>query len=391
MKILFFCGSLEPGRDGVGDYTRRLADECTAQGHDCCVIALHDPHVTRTSEVNVQQVRLIRLPASEPWPDRLSCVIRHLWRLAPDWVSWQLVAYGFHPRGFLPAALLRTAPELRGPRCHVMLHELWLGLEAGAPWSARTQGWLQRRGVLCLLDQLDPDCLHTSQAAYQQALKREGFDSGVLALFGNVPVADHIPGLGPPLAHWLPAPTAPQRTAPLVVLTFGTLHPQWRPAATVEWLLATARRLARAPALVIVGRTGTHAPAVLGAFRQHGIHVGVTGELDPAAVSALLQTADLGIASHPWELIGKSGTAAAMLEHGLPVLVPRDDWKLRRAPAMSSAPSDPLLARLDGLDASRTDHWLAARRSPASGLRRIASNFLETLTLNSAEPARPQP
>jgi hypothetical protein len=24
IKILFICGSLEPGKDGVGDYTRRL-------------------------------------------------------------------------------------------------------------------------------------------------------------------------------------------------------------------------------------------------------------------------------------------------------------------------------------------------------------------------------
>lgn len=27
MTILFLCGSLEPGRDGVGDYTRRLAGD----------------------------------------------------------------------------------------------------------------------------------------------------------------------------------------------------------------------------------------------------------------------------------------------------------------------------------------------------------------------------
>ena len=388
MNILFFCGSLEAGSDGVGDYTRRLAGECSARGHECTVIALHDPFVRRVTDQTVDQVSLIRLPATEPWPDRLTCAIRHIRRLAPDWVSWQLVAYGFHPRGFLPAVLLRNAPELRGPRCHVMLHELWLGLEAGAPLRARAIGWLQRRGVLCLLDQLEPDCLHTSQAAYQQALKREGFDAGVLALFGNVPVADTIPGLGPPLAQWLPVPTGGPRTTPLVVLTFGTLHPQWRPAATVEWLLATARRLARAPILVIAGRTGAHAPAILGAFRQHGIHVGVTGELEPATVSALLQFADLGIASHPWELIGKSGTAAAMLDHGLPVLVPRDDWKLRHAPAFPSATPDPLLARLAGLDASRTDHWLAARRPPASGLRRITGHFLESLTLTSAGPAR---
>ena len=381
MKILFFCGSLEAGRDGVGDYTRRLADECATRGHDCTVIALYDPHVRRVTDTTPDNVRLIRLPATEPWPDRLTCATRHLRRVAPDWVSWQLVAYGFHARGFLPAALLQRAPELRGVQCHVMLHELWLGLEAGATWRARAIGWLQRRGVLCLLDQLDPDCIHTSQAAYQHALKREGYAAGVLGLFGNIPVADNSSDREPSLPHWLPVSTDRHRAAPLVALTFGTLHPQWRPAATVDWLLVTARRLARAPVLVVIGRTGSHAPAILGAFRRRGIHVGVTGELDAVGVSSLLRAADLGIASHPWELIGKSGAAAAMLEHGLPVLVPRDDWRLRGASFFPPVTPDPLLARLAGLDATHTDHWLAARRAPASALRRIAGAFLETLEL----------
>lgn len=391
MNLLFICGSLEAGRDGVGDYTRRLAGACVAHGHECTVLALHDPHVVRRVDMTLEDVRLIRLPANEPWPDRLVCAARHVRDVGPDWVSWQLVAYGFHPRGFLPAALLQAAPGLRGPRCHVMLHELWLGLEAGASLRSRAIGWLQRRGVLCLLEQLDPDCVHSTQAAYQQALQREGVVAGLLPLFGNVPVVAGPPGPVSPLAPWLPATTGQSPAAPLVALTFGTLHPQWRPSATVEWLISTSRRHGRVPALVAVGRAGAHAPAILGAFRQRGIHVGVTGELQPAEVSAVLRAADLGIGAHPWELIGKSGAATAMLEHGLPVLVPRDDWKLRRGAPVTPATNDPLLIRLAGLDAGTTDSWLSARRPPASRLPAITDTFLETLGLFSAEPALTPP
>lgn len=380
MNILFICGSLEAGRDGVGDYTRRLADECAAQGHGCTVMALNDPQVDRATDVTPDNVRLIRLPASEPWPDRLTRATRYLQRIAPDWVSWQLVAYGLHPRGFLPAALLQRAPELRGPKCHVMLHELWLGLEVGSSLRARAVGWLQRRGVLCLLNQLAPDYIHTSQAAYQHALKRQGIAADVLGLFGNVPIAEISENTASPLLPWLPAAPARARANPLVALTFGTLHPQWRPAATVDWFIATARRLGRPPALIAVGRAGSHAPAILGAFRQRGIHVGVTGELETPVVSSLLRAADFGIAAHPWQLIGKSGATAAMLEHGLPVLVPRDDWRLRGLP-FPSLSIDPLLARLDGLDDVATDLWLGERRAPESGLPRIAGAFLETLAL----------
>ena len=387
MKLVFICAALEPGRDGVGDYTRRLAGECTARGHGCTIIALHDPHVTRVSEATAHDVRLIRLPAAAPWPDRLTCAADHLRRLAPDWVSWQLVAYGFHPRGFLPAALLQRAADLAGPRCQVMLHELWLGLEAGASWRARATGWLQRRGVLCLLAQLDPECVQTSNAAYQEVLRRAGLDARVLGLFGNVPIAAGDPAETRPLARWWPAANTPRGDRPLVALTFGTLHPQWRPDATITWLLATARRLGRPPALIAAGRLGPSAAAILAAFRRRGIPVVTTGELDETTLSHLLRAADFGIAPHPWALIGKSGTAAAMLEHGLPVLVPRNDWRLRGASTLPFVAPNHLLVRLEGLTADDTDRWLAARRAPESTLPQIAGAWLENLETTAAPPA----
>jgi hypothetical protein len=217
--------------------------------------------------------------------------------------------------------------------------------------------------------------LQTSNVTYRHVLRREGFIAGVLALFGNVPVSAGFPGRPALLARWLPGAGA----APLIALTFGTLHPQWRPAATADWLRATARRLGRRPVLLALGRTGAHATAILDVFRQQGTLVEVTGELEETNVSRLLQAADLGIAPHPWALIGKSGAAAAMLDHGLPVLVPRDDWRLRGA-VVAPATMDPGLTRLAGLDEAGTDRWLATRRTPAPALAAITDAFLETLT-----------
>jgi hypothetical protein len=263
MKIMFLCGSLEPGRDGVGDYTRRLAGECARRGHACTVIALHDPHVRRRTGGCAGAVRFLRLPASADWAGRVGRVLQEQRDGAPDWVSWQFVAYGLDPRGLVPSALLDCAPELRGPRCHVMMHELWIGLEAGSGWRARATGWRQRRRVVRLLERLRPDCLQTSNQAYRQALGGAGFAAGVLGLFGNVPVADRAAGGADVLARWLPAAGGPGGAAPLVALAFGTLHPQWRPEATVDWLKATARRHGRTPALLAVGRLGPQAGAAL--------------------------------------------------------------------------------------------------------------------------------
>lgn len=379
LKILFICGSLEPGRDGVGDYVRQLAGACLARGHACALLALHDPHVKLTSEETRQGLPALRLRANAFWPDRLSTAQTFVERCAPDVVSWQIVPYAFHPRGFLPAALLVSAPGLRGPRSHVMAHELWIGLETGASWYARTIGWLQRRGILCLLAQLTPDILHTSNAAYAHALARDGWNAKLLPLFGNVPLAPPASDARTALAPWLPTPA---HVTPFVVVTFGTLHPQWQPLPCVQWLLATARRHRKPPVLLAVGRAGGHAEALLNVFRREGVPVAVTGELAPEALSQALLAADCGIAPHPWALVGKSGAAAAMLEHGLPVLVPRDDWTLRGGNPASApvAPVDPLLVRLAGLDAAHTDAWLAARRAPSAGLARTADDFLAAIT-----------
>ena len=50
MVILFLTGCLQPGKDGVGDYTRLLARECIRQGQACCLIALDDPYVREPME-----------------------------------------------------------------------------------------------------------------------------------------------------------------------------------------------------------------------------------------------------------------------------------------------------------------------------------------------------
>ena len=45
MKIIFLCGSLEPGRDGVGDYVLLLSGELVRQGHQASIIALNDVYL----------------------------------------------------------------------------------------------------------------------------------------------------------------------------------------------------------------------------------------------------------------------------------------------------------------------------------------------------------
>jgi hypothetical protein len=52
------------------------------------------------------------------------------------------------------------------------------------------------------------------------------------------------------------------------------------------------------------------------------------GERDTDFVSTYLRWADFGLATVPAALVEKSGSVAAMVEHGLRVIVTSDNWQL---------------------------------------------------------------
>lgn len=379
MKIAFICASLEPGRDGVGDYTRRLAAACAVDGHDCHVLALNDRHVSQDSrELTGEACEIRRWPAEWPWAARSTAIREHLTRFKPDWISWQMVSYGYDPKGILGRELLQLAASLPSARVHVMLHEVWIGLTRGDSLYARSIGWLQRRALLAFLDAANPLHLHTSNAAYAAVLARHGWQAYVLPLFSNIPVVRAPPeARAAVVARYLPAAAGGERR--LLVVTFGTLHRQWQPVPALRFLQTVAARQGRQPMLLALGRTGPDGEAILHQIRLAGFTATATGELDPATVSCLLQTADLGIAPHPWALINKSGVVAAMLDHGLPVLVPRDDWQLRTGPT-PAVTSDPRLARLTDLSGTTADAWLRRRHSPGDSFPAKAHHFLAGLS-----------
>jgi hypothetical protein len=379
MKIAFICASAEPGRDGVGDYTRRLAAACAELGHHCLILALNDRHVNTSSTELFGDTRTVcRWSTSLPWWVRIAAARDRISRFEPDWISWQMVGYGYQPKGILGPEVMQLARELRAPRMHVMLHEIWIGLAQGDSWWMRITGWRQRRALLAFLRTVAPDQLNTSNQTYVAALARKGCTASVLPLFSNIPITPASPEQREEIvARHLP-PSANGRGR-LIGVTFGTLHRQWRPEAAARLLSSAAARQSREPVLLAIGRTGPHGAAILESIKQAGVTVAVTGELPVEEVSFLLQAADLGIAPHPTALIKKSGVVAAMLDHGLPVLMPRDDWRLRDGPT-PEAGRDPRLARLADLSDANTDNWLRHRHSPGDSFPATVARFLDELS-----------
>ena len=331
--------------DGVGDYTRWLAVEATRQGASCRLLALADRHIeVPVIDRDPSGLESLRLPFSMTWTERLRMAKEFLAASPADWVSLQFVPYSFQRWG-VAGKLVRSLPELVGrSRLHVMFHEVWI--DGGMSARRRLVSAAQRRSILTL--GAYPDALiHTSNGTYQHALAAHDVRARRLPLFGSVPVGDGVADawLAPLLAQVGCDGLSERRHRHdwWVFAMFGTLHPVWPSQPLLDELQASAAAAGKRIAIVAAGRLGAGESVWEAMSSSFGSRVPMLrlGEQPVVRISELFNTADFGIATTPLALIGKSATVAAMFDHGLPVVVNRDDCRWP-----SSAALDPREAAL---------------------------------------------
>jgi hypothetical protein len=314
MKILFLCGSLEPGRDGVGDYVRLLAEELKRQGHQAAAIALNDIHIEAYFDTNwwiENELPVLRLPAR--WSS--NCRIKHARQwiegFQPDWISLQYVPYAFHPKG-LPILLswhLRSL--MKGRRIHLMMHETWVGTELGVNLKRRLLSFIQKIVTTNIITKIAPAVIHTHLPVYRNSLQRLGWKALPLPLFSNIPVSCLSPEILEPR-----------------IFRIGIFSQIDTSSSFISFLACLAEQIARCnkrcQVLLIGGQ-----PSKMIAFKNYledttnlRGYVHYTGFLELDQVSVALQTCQLGLTPIPRHGLGKSGTVAAFLAHGIPVAAP---------------------------------------------------------------------
>ena len=385
MKIAFVTNHLEAEKGGVADHVRLLAAECVKQGHSCCLISLNDNFISDSHQEMIgagkAKIPILRLSSSIPWARRIRLAREFLVSFQPDWVSLQFVSYGYNSKGIIFGLINKLKEIVRGYKVHIMFHELWIGQCQGAKLKERAVGTVQRFFILNLVKHLEPSAVHANTPAYVAILKQYGIFADHLPLFGNIPVKAQNGN------DWL---FSELRKKGLKINEenkhqfwlfgfFGALPPVWPPEPFFGYLRQAALKYDRKIGIISIGslRGGevlwdklckTYSSDFV--FLKLGYH--------PAdKVSQILNSIDFGIATVPYTLIGKSGTVAAMLEHGLPVIVNRDDEHFSGFSNIVNE-SETFLYRPDG---RFQDKIMTMRRRPVQRmLSQIAAQFIMDLT-----------
>jgi hypothetical protein len=327
MKITFICGTLEIGRDGVGDYVRRLAITLSCMNHEVTSIALNDHYVendvtTFYKSDSTHIVTVLRIPAKWASHKRFTRARQWIELHDPEWISLQFVPFSFHAKGLslsLGAGLARLG---MGKKWHVMFHELWVGMSKEAPTKQIMLGLLQRYLIKRLISCIRPRVSHTHTLLYKAQLTKIGSESQILRLFSNIPNISPSKTLGPAVTNNV----EDQSYSTIHLVVFGNIHPRVPVDVLARDAAQYAKRKSVSVVLTMIGHCGIEQERWATIWEQAGLPFEILGEKSPEEISKTLSKASLGIATTPVYLVSKSGTAAAMLDHGLPVVCLSSPW-----------------------------------------------------------------
>lgn len=364
LKIVFICSSLEPGKDGVGDYTRRLAAALVKAGHACTILSINDRYITCEIE-EIQQsdgedVPVLRLSASIEIKDRYARARDWITTFDPQWISLQFVPFGYHPKG-LKVGLGNLLSSLSDKASwHIMFHELWVGIAKEESVKLKLWGRGQRVLIRSLVNKLAPKIVHTQTPLYRLLLAKIGVEAALLPLFGNIPVI---------------AARQDKLSSGISLVVFGAIHDKAPIEDFAREAAVYAKQQGKPVSLIMLGRSNSEQERWAAAFKNEGLQVDVMGEQSARKISDVFSQSTFGLSATALAVIEKSGSYAAMREHGLSVISVAKPW----TPAGIDQPAMP-----DGVIAYRPGNFEQCIANPTytahhNGVVEVADKFAKAL------------
>lgn len=366
MKIVFICGSMEPGKDGVGDYTRRLAAELIRQGNQVTALAIYDRNIQGIQKDRQKQeeiyIPVLRLGADKSSRDRFFNASKWLNEHNPEWVSLQFVPFSFQKKG-LPWQLGTKLAKLgRGRKWHIMFHELWVGMDTAASFKHTFWGKTQQHIIKAMIASLAPECIHTQTPLYKSLLHKMGCNARLLPLFGNINPETKSAGLNDDFVN---------------IAVFGGIHYGAKLESFLQWLKQKDNYRYY---FHFIGGNGAERDNWMEILKENEIDYKVHGWLPEKAVSLALSNCQWSVTSTPYYLIEKSGAVAVMLEHNLNVINIAREWVPKKINTAGLTGKNKITKWSEFLN---FDDFKAIKRQPAgSGLKEVAENFTSHLNKN---------
>ncbi len=326
MRILFITASYQQNKDGVADYTALLAKECITLKHEVAVLAWNDVFVTSEFEFSENVPTSFRFSSSLSKAQKTVLAKDFIQDFKPHIVSIQMVCFGFHPRGFvfgLGKVLKKIIPA--EAKIEVMFHELWLGLANNHPMKEKLYGYIQKMALVQFLKRLKADVINVANNVYYSKLKELGYTVCYLPLPGNIPIQIN------PDSNWIYNELGleeAKREEAVILLFFGSIHGDWDTNAFFQQMqdqFESKKIIVVSAGSQGYGKALWESLVVRNQSLDSKIQFVKLGFRSDKEISELLQFADFAICTTPLSLFGKSGTAMAMVEHGLPVIVTRDE------------------------------------------------------------------
>jgi hypothetical protein len=314
MKILFICGSAEPGKDGVGDYIRRLCGGLIKRGHTVQVLSLCDFQVVSFSrefqETEGSIVEVNRIPIATSKNQRFILSQNILKDFQPDSISLQFVPYSFNPKG-LPFWLPSFLKKLKGNhKWHIMFHELWLGIDMESSFRHKCIGKFQQLIVKKMIHSVKPYSINTQNKLYQFFLHENNIDANILPICGNIPVSA----------------IRKESNEFTQFILFGTIHPGAPFKEFVDDLISNSNRLKKPMKFVFVGKNGPELTIFTAILDNRNICYEIMGIQSEPVISQVLMNSDFGISTTPYYQTEKSGVFAAYREHQLNTICVSRKW-----------------------------------------------------------------
>jgi hypothetical protein len=386
MNIAFLTSCLEPGKDGVGDYTRSLARECTNQGHKCLLISFNDFYrsqlLRNENDWEAECIQLIRSPNALSNPVDTEYIRNSLVLFKPAWVSLQFSPYGIQKKGVIFNLNIWLSKILNDSSLHVMFHELWIGDNLKSSLKDKVVGYIQRYFILKFINKYNPKVIHTSNNAYLSILKYFGINASRLKMFGCIPprlqethewLYSKLQAIGCDISE-------ENRSEYWLFGFFGSLHKQWSPEPLFTYLRKASQDYSRKIILISIGKLGIRGEDqwkfLCDLYSKNMIFLKL-GEQPVNKISSFFNLLDFGMAASPKLLLGKSSSVAAMLEHRLPVIINRYDCQFSSKYTLEKE-DEPLFIELDASLPEKLSHF-KIRGEPFSQCKLSTTQFLYDL------------